>query len=70
MKLKNEYYDVLKWIALICLPAIAWFIGQVGTDIGIQNAETVVRVINAIATLLGMLLGLSSYNYSKGKEQE
>lgn len=65
MNLSNKAYDVLKWLGLVCLPAIAWFIGQVGADIGIADPETVVRVINAVATLLGMLLGVSCYNYGK-----
>lgn len=66
MQLNNKVYDVLKWLGLVCLPAVAWFIGQVGADIGIPNPETVVRIINAVATLLGMLLGVSCYNYGKG----
>ena len=63
--LSDKAYDVLKWLGLVCLPAVAWFIGQVGGDIGIADPETVVRVINAVATLLGMLLGVSCYNYRK-----
>lgn len=66
MQLNNKVYDVLKWIGLVLLPSCAWFIGQVGADIGIPNPETVVRIINAVATLLGMLLGVSCYNYGKG----
>ena len=65
MKLKNEWYDVLKWIGLVCIPAIAWFIGQVGADLGLTNADTIVKVLNAIGTLLGMLIGVSCYNYNK-----
>lgn len=68
MQLNNKVYDVLKWLGLVCLPAVAWFIGQVGADIGIPNPETVVRIINAVATLLGMLLGVSCYNYGKGDD--
>lgn len=70
MKLKNEIYDVLKWIGLVAIPACAWFLGQVGTDLGIQNAEVVVRVLNAFGTLLGMLIGVSSYNYYKNESEE
>lgn len=35
--LPNKAYDILKWLGLACLPAIAWFIGQVGADIGIAD---------------------------------
>lgn len=64
--LSNKAYDILKWLGLVCLPAIAWFIGEVGAEIGIADPSKVVHVINAVATLLGMLLGVSCYNYSKG----
>ena len=29
MKLPNKVYDVLKWVALICLPALATFWGVI-----------------------------------------
>lgn len=67
MKLPNNVYDVLKWVVMIALPAIAFFIGQVGGDIGIQNVDTVVKVLNALATLMGALIGVSSYTHNKGE---
>lgn len=70
MMLKNEIYDVLKWIGLVAIPAIAYFVGEVGTDIGIQNAGVVVKVLNAFGTLLGMLIGVSSYNYYKNESED
>ena len=70
MKLKNEIYDVLKWIGLVAIPAVAWFIGQVGYDIGIANADVVVKILNAVGTLLGMLIGVSTFNYNKEKDAE
>ena len=66
MNLSNKAYDILKWLGLVCLPAIAWFIGEVGAEIGIADPQKIVHIINAIATLLGMLLGVSCYNYGKG----
>lgn len=68
MNLSNKAYDILKWLGLVCLPAIAWFIGEVGTEIGIADPQKIVHIINAVATLLGMLLGVSCYNYSKGEK--
>ena len=66
MKLNNKAYDILKWLGLVCLPAIAWFIGEVGAEIGIADPQKIVHIINAVAALLGMLLGVSCYNYGKG----
>jgi len=65
MKIPDRLYEVLKWVGLICLPALAWFVTEVGADIGIQNAEVVAKVLNATGTLLGILIGVSTYNYRK-----
>lgn len=65
MKLNDKAYEILKWIGLICLPALAWFVTEVGADVGIANAETVAKVLNALGTLIGLLIGVSTYNYRK-----
>ena len=65
MKLNDKLYEALKWIGLVCLPAVAWFVVEVGADIGIANAEVVAKVLNALGTLLGILIGVSTYNYRK-----
>lgn len=65
MKLNDNVYEILKWVGLVCLPAIAWWVLEVGGDIGIQNAEVVAKVLNATGTLLGILIGVSTYNYRK-----
>ena len=65
MKLNDKLYEILKWIGLVCLPAVAWFVVEVGADIGIANAEVVAKVLNALGTLLGILIGVSTYNYRK-----
>lgn len=65
MKLNDKLYEVLKWVGLVCLPALAWFVGEVGADIGIVNPEVVAKVLNATGTLLGILIGVSTYNYRK-----
>lgn len=63
MKLNDKLYETLKWLCLICIPAVAVFISQVGDAIGIQNVDTVVLVLNAVGTLIGALIGVSTYQY-------
>jgi hypothetical protein len=63
MKLSDKAYEILKWLCLICIPAVAVFISQVGDAIGIQNVDTVVLVLNAVGTLIGALIGVSTYQY-------
>ena len=67
MQLNSKIYEALKWAALIALPALAWFIGQVGPVWGWPYVEQVVLTLNALGTLLGVLLGVSTYNYRKGQ---
>lgn len=67
MKLPNKVYDVLKWIALICIPALATFAGALGTIWG-YDMSRIVETIAAIDTLLGAFLGISCYQYSKDGE--
>lgn len=66
--MSNRTYDILKWIAIIALPAISTFIVVVSkiwnwAELGGMIAQT----ITAVAVLLGALLGVSSVNYGKEK---
>lgn len=69
MKLNDKVYDILKWIAIVCLPALSTFIVVIGKiwgwgDVALMIAQT----ITAIATLLGALLGISTIQYKKESE--
>lgn len=64
--LNNKVYDVLKWIALIALPAIALFIQTVFPVWGIGNVDTIVTTVNAVSVLVGALIGVSTVKYNKG----
>ncbi len=65
--MSNKVYDVLKWIAILCLPAIAWFYGEIAPDWNLPYANEIPHTLNAIGTLLGLILGISSINYKKQK---
>jgi len=67
--MSNKTYDILKWIALIVLPAIATLYSAIGRIWGLGYVEEVVGTITAIDTFLGALLGISSVNYSKKEEK-
>ena len=69
MKISNKLYDVLKWIALICIPAIVTFLSVVlgVLDVDPKTVNVVVTIISAMGTLIGTLIGVSSVNYKKGK---
>ncbi len=65
MKMSNKVYDVLKWIALVCLPAIGTLYFALAGIWGFPYAEQIVGTITAVDTFLGVLLGVSSASYHK-----
>lgn len=64
MKMTNKTYDVLKWIALILLPALATFYAAIAAVWGLPYTEQVVGTITAVDTLLGTLLKISADKYA------
>lgn len=65
MKLSNKTYDVLKWIALVVLPAIAVFYESIAGIWGLPFAEQIPDTIVVVDLFLGTLLGVSSEAYKK-----
>lgn len=66
----NRTYDILKWVALVALPAIAVFILALDPIWDIPNAEKVALTVVAVEVLLGSLLGVSSEKYKKQRKIE
>ena len=67
MKLSNKTYDILKYLALIGLPAMLAFYGVVGMTFVIPYTQEVLTVGAAFITMLGTMLGISSAKYTKGE---
>lgn len=65
MKMKNETYDVLKWVAMLLLPALATLVSTLGTIWGLPWAPQVSDTIVAVNAALAMILGISTINYNK-----
>lgn len=57
--LNSKAYSILKWVGLIAMPAIATFLGVVGTVWGWPHTDAIVTTINAIGVLVGALIGVS-----------
>lgn len=55
----DKVYNFLKWLGLVALPAIATFVGTVGTAVKWAPTTIAVTVITAAGTLVGALLGVS-----------
>ena len=67
MKLSNSWYDRLKFIAQILLPALGTLYFALAGIWGFPYGEQIVGTITAIDTFLGALLGISTYQYNKEK---
>ena len=63
--LNSKVYDVLKWLAIICVPAIAVLVSTLGQIWGWVDAEKITLTINAVALCIGALIGISTYQYNK-----
>lgn len=70
MKLSSKMYKVLKWAALIGLPAIATLYFSLAAIWGLPYAEQVVGTIVSLETFLGILLGISTRNYTQELTEE
>lgn len=69
MKMSNKLYDILKYIALIVLPAIGTLYFALSGIWGLPYGEEIVGTITAIDAFLGAILKISSDNYYKEEIQ-
>lgn len=70
MKLTNQTYDILKWIAQILLPALGTLYFALASIWGFPYAEEIVGTISAIDFFLGTLLGISTKRYYQEQYDE
>lgn len=70
MKISNQMYDVLKYLAQIVLPAGATLYFALSSIWGLPCGEQIVGTITAADAFLGALLGLSAVHYSNAERPE
>lgn len=63
--MSNKIYDILKWVALLFLPAVGTLYFALSNIWGLPYGEQIVGTITAVDTFLGVILGISSANYNK-----
>ena len=66
MTLNDKVYKVLKWGLLIFIPALISLIISLGKIYNFDT-ETITLTISAFSTFLGIITGISNYNYNKTK---
>lgn len=63
--LPNSWYDALKWIVMIAIPALTTAYVGLSAIWGWPYATEVAKTSAVICTLLGALLGISTAQYNK-----
>ena len=67
--MSNRTYDVLKWLAMVLLPALGTLYFALAGIWNFPLGEQVLGTIAAIDTFLGVLLGISSAQYNQANAQ-
>ena len=70
MQINSKVYDVLKWVTMIVLPALATAYVGLAAIWGFPYADEVAKTTAVICTLLGALLGISSAQYYKDSDYD
>ena len=68
--ISNKMYDILKWVTMICIPAVTTAYVGLSAVWGWPYATEVAKTSAVICTLLGALLGISTAQYNKKENQE
>lgn len=70
LRLKDSVYNILKWTCLICLPAVAVFYAVIAKIWGLPFESEIPATINAVAVLIGALIGISHITIKKEGNDE
>ncbi|MBR1689369.1 MAG: hypothetical protein IJ713_01185 [Oscillibacter sp.] len=65
MKLPDKVYDILKWITMIVIPALATAYVGLAAVWAWPYADEIAKTAAVVCTLLGALLGISTAQYNK-----
>lgn len=70
MKVSNKTYDVLKFVALVVLPAVTVFVGATLEAINFAYCGAVVTIMTAFDTMLGSIVGKLNSDYRNEVEND
>lgn len=65
MTINNKVYDILKWIAMIVLPASATLYLGLSNVWGLPYGEQISTTITLVNTFLGAVMMISNNQYKK-----
>lgn len=68
--MSNKLYDILKWVCMVGLPAVACLWYTLGKVWGFPYIAEIGATIVAVDTFLGAILGISNIQYRTKQEEE
>ena len=70
MKLSDNAYDFLKWIAIYFIPSLATFVGVVGLALNWEPTAIATTIISATGAFIAGCIRMSVAEYEKAKQEE
>ena len=62
--LPDKIYNIITWLLAIVIPAFGTLFSVVANELGFAHTESVLVILFAVATFLGVVLGISNAGYS------
>lgn len=70
MKLSDQTYDLLKWVAIYFIPSLATFVGVVGLALNWEPTAVATTIISATGAFIAGCIRMSVAEYEKAKIEE
>lgn len=67
-KMSNETYDLLKYLALVAIPAFGTLVFTVMSIFGLPYGEEILGTITAIDAFMGAILQISNTQYKEAQK--
>lgn len=70
MRLSDQTYDLLKWVAIYFIPSLATFVGVVGLALNWEPTAVATTIISATGAFIAGCIRMSVAEYEKAKQEE
>lgn len=70
MRLKDETYDFLKWMAIYFIPSLTTFVGVVGIALNWQYTAVATTICGALGSFVASCIGMSVRAYEEAKKEQ
>lgn len=70
MRISDNAYDTLKWLAIYFIPSLATFIGVIGLALNWEWTAVTTTIISAFGAFLAGCIKMSVAEYEKAKKEE